>query len=330
MGPVDLSAIVHELQIPVPPEVIVGIGTSDDAGVYRLGPDLNLVLTADFITPPCDDPFMFGRIAAANSLSDVYAMGGTPRVALNLCCFPTRGIPRAQLSEILKGGLATINESGAALIGGHTVRDDELKYGLSVTGLVRDADIKANAGAKVGDTIILTKPVGTGVVVTSLGAGRVPLERAQPVLERMAELNKTACEVMLAAGGAHGVTDITGFGLGGHSWEVAKGSNVGIRFQYDRIPRWEISEELIASGVRTGVTVSNGKSLEGHIQFDERLSEVQRSLFYDPQTSGGLLITVDPDKADEMLRRLHDAGITDAAICGETFAATAPHLEVHP
>jgi selenide,water dikinase len=330
VGPVDLSAIVHELEIPVPPEVIVGVGTADDAGVYRIGPDLNLVMTADFITPPCDDAYLFGRIAAANSLSDVYAMGGTPRAVLNLCCFPTKGIPQHQLAEILKGGLETIRQSGAALIGGHTVKDDELKYGLSVTGLVRDSDIKANAHAKPGDIIILTKPVGTGVVVSSLPSGRVGLEQALPVLNRMAELNKTACDVMLAVGGAHGVTDITGFGLAGHTWEVASASKVGIRLYFEKIPRWKISEDLINQGVRVGMAGANAQSLEGHIEFDRWIIESQRALFFDPQTSGGLLMTVDPAKADEMLRRLHDAGIVDAAICGETFAAAQPHLEIRP
>ncbi len=324
----DLSAIVHELEIPVPPEVIVGVGTADDAGVYRIAPDLNLVLTADFITPPCDDPFLYGRIAAANSLSDVYAMGGTPRAVLNLCCFPTTGIPKQQLADILKGGLETIRESGAALIGGHTVRDDELKYGLSVTGLVRDADIKANAHARVGDVVILTKPVGTGVVVSAIPSGRISAEQALPVLNRMAELNKVACEVMLAVGGAHGVTDITGFGLAGHTWEVAAASGVGIRLYYEKLPRWKVSEELITQGVRTGVTASNAQSLEGHIEFDRWLLDAQRSLLFDPQTSGGLLMTVDPNKADEMLRRLHDAGIGDAVICGEVFAAEKPHLDI--
>jgi selenide, water dikinase len=328
VGPLDLSAIVHELEIPVPPEVIIGVGTADDAGVYRVGPDLNLVMTADFITPPCDDAFLFGRIAASNSLSDVYAMGGTPRAVLNLCCFPTRGIDRSQLSDILKGGLETIKESGAALIGGHTVRDDELKYGLSVTGLVRDADIKANAGAKVGDVLILTKPVGTGVIVTGLRSGAIDWTKAQPILNRMAELNKTACEIMLSVGGAHGVTDITGFGLGGHSWEVANASGVGLRFHYSLVPRWAVSEELIAHGVRTGATSANAAALANHIRFEDAITEEQKSLFYDPQTSGGLLITVDPANADEMLKRLHDAGIGDAAICGETFATAEAHLEV--
>lgn len=328
MGPVDLSAIVHELDIPVPPEVIIGVGTADDAGVYRVGPDMNLVMTADFITPPCDDPFLFGRIAASNSLSDVYAMGGTPRAVLNLCCFPTRGIDKAQLSEILKGGLETIKESGAALIGGHTVRDDELKYGLSVTGLVRDADIKANAGARVGDVLILTKPVGTGVIVTGLRSGSLDMSEAGPILNRMAELNKTACEVMLTVGGAHGVTDITGFGFGGHAWEVAKASGVGLRFNYNLVPRWAVSEALIAKGVRTGATSANAGALESHIRFDSSITEEQKGLFFDPQTSGGLLMTVDPSKADEMIKRLHDAGITDAAICGEAFGADEAHLEI--
>ncbi|HWO56631.1 MAG TPA: selenide, water dikinase SelD [bacterium] len=328
MGPVDLSAIVHDLEIPVPPEVIVGIGTADDAGVYRIGPDLNLVLTADFITPPCDDPFLFGRIAAANSLSDVYAMGGTPRAVLNLCCFPTKGIPKPQLTEILKGGLETIKQAGAALVGGHTVRDDELKYGLSVTGLVRDSDIKTNAGARSGDLVILTKPVGTGAVVNGLAAKRLELSRAQPVLDRMAALNRSACEVMLAVGGAHGVTDITGFGLGGHAWEVASASGVGIRLYYSRVPRWDVGLEMLALGIHPGLLAANARSLEGRIQFDDAITEPQRQLFVDPQTSGGLFITVDPARADEMLRRLHDAGINDAAICGEVFAADTPGLDV--
>ncbi|MBI3873180.1 MAG: selenide, water dikinase SelD [candidate division Zixibacteria bacterium] len=324
----DLSTIVHDLNIPVPPEVLVGIGTSDDAGVYKIGPDLNLVLTADFITPPCDDPFLFGRIAAANSLSDVYAMGGVPRVVLNLCCFPDKGISKETLTEILRGGLATTLESGAALIGGHTVKDDELKYGLSVTGLVRDADIKTNAAARAGDILILTKPIGTGLVVSGLRGGLISDEQALPVFERMAQLNKTACEVMLNVGGAHGVTDVTGFGLAGHSWEMARAAKLGFRFYFSRIPRWPISEVLAAQGVRTGVTRSNGQAVEGIIQFDAAIPPEQQMLLYDPQTAGGLLISVDPSRADKMLARLIDAGIADAAICGEVFADPEPHLEI--
>ena len=237
MGPVDLHQIIQRLNAPVPPEVLVGLGTSDDAGVYRIGPDLNLVLTADFITPTCDDPFLFGRIAAANSLSDVFAMGGTPKVALNLCCFPHRGIDKDTLTEILRGGLETITESGAVLIGGHTVKDNELKYGLSVTGIVRDNDIKTNAGARVGDVLILTKPIGTGVVISARKTGLIDDSQTLPVLQLMAQLNQTAA-VLMNEFDAHGATDITGFGLAGHAWEMAHASRVGVRFYESRIPRW--------------------------------------------------------------------------------------------
>jgi selenide,water dikinase len=330
VGPTDLSAIVRNLKIPVPPEVLVGISTSDDAGIYRLAPGINIVLTADFITPPCDDAFLYGRIAAANSISDVYAMGGEPKAALNLCCFPTNGASPTQLSEILRGGLDAITEAGAALIGGHTVRDEELKYGLSVTGVVSDANIQTNAGARVGDRLILTKPVGIGVVVSAMKSGIIPQSEGLPVLKRMGQLNKTAAEVTHSVGGVHGVTDITGFGLGGHSWEMASGSKVGVRYYYSRIPRWPVGERLIADGLSTGVTRSNAAALEGKIRFDAKLPEWQRSLFYDPQTSGGLLISVAPDKADLMLTRLVDAGIEDAAICGEIFETKEPHLDVRP
>ncbi|MEW5702364.1 MAG: selenide, water dikinase SelD [Candidatus Zixiibacteriota bacterium] len=330
MGPVDLSAIVRDLDIPVPAEVLVGITTGDDAGVYRIAPDLNLVLTADFITPPCDDPHLFGRIAAANALSDVYAMGGTPKAALNLCCFPTRGITQPTLTEILRGGLDTLTKAGVALIGGHTVRDEELKYGLSVTGIVRDADIKTNAAARVGDLLILTKPLGTGIVVTGLRGGLITEVEARPVLEAMAELNHTACAVMLAFGGVHGVTDITGFGLAGHAWEMAQASRVGLRFMESRIPRWPLCDSLVARGVKSAVKLTGNEPLETKVRVDARIDAARQMLFFDPQTSGGLLMSVDPGQAEPMLRRLEDAGLKDAAICGEVMAAEVPHIEVLP
>lgn len=324
----DLHRIVDELDVPSPPEVIVGLGTSDDAGVYRIGPDLSLVLTADFITPPCDDPFLYGQIAAANSLSDVYAMGGTPKAVLNLCCFPTRGIAGELLTEIMRGGLEVTTLAGAVLIGGHTVKDNELKYGLSVTGIVRDADLKTNAGAKPGDVVILTKRIGTGVIVNGLRAEQIDWAVAHPVLKKMAELNKSACEAMLGFDGTHGVTDITGFGLAGHSFEVAQASSVGVRFRFADIPRWTISEQLIAAGASTGVTASNAQALDGKIRITESLDPIQRSILFDPQTSGGLLITIDERQAQLLLNRLIDMGIEDAAICGEVFATDEPHLEI--
>ena len=208
----DLKAIVRNLQIPKNPNVLVGHETSDDAGVYRIAPGLSMVLTADVIAPTCDDPRLFGRIAAANSISDVYAMGGYPRAALNLCFFPPSGVENEVLTEILRGGIDAVTEADAALVGGHTVKDNELKYGLSVTGLVDDRNLKTNAGARPGDLLILTKPIGTGVVMAACKKGVIGEDDARPVLERMAQLNKTACALMLTAG-ASGATDVTGFGL---------------------------------------------------------------------------------------------------------------------
>ena len=320
---------MKNLQVPVPPEVLVGLRTSDDAGVYRLAGDLCLVVTADFITPTCDDPFLYGRIAAANSLSDVYAMGGEPKVALNLCCFPTKGPDKGILTDILRGGLETINDSGATLIGGHTVKDNELKYGLSVTGIVREKDIKANAGAKPGDLVVLTKPLGTGVVLSGNKSGLADAKTVDHVLQRMAELNRTACEIMNAVG-ANAATDVTGFGLGGHSYEVAKASKVGIRYFESKVPRWSLAESLIQKGVKTGVTLANGQSLESKVRFAEGIGSEKQMLFFDPQTSGGLLIFAPEPQAREIHKRLVDAGIEDAAICGEVFSTDRPHLEIEP
>lgn len=328
MGPVDLHDIVGKLNIPAPPEVIVGLGTSDDAGVFRIGPDLNMVLTADFITPPCDDAYLFGRIAAANSLSDVYAMGGTAKAVLNLCCFPDRGIDSETLTDIMRGGLDATTEAGAVLIGGHTVKDEELKYGLSVTGLVADAHIRTNAGAQPGDVLILTKPLGSGVIVSGLKCGMIDAAAAQPTFEMMAKLNKTAAEVMNRFDTVHAATDVTGFGLGGHGYEMAAGSGVGIRFQYGNIPRWPLAEKLIAQGMRTGVTSSNGDALAGKVRLGDGVTKEQEMLMYDPQTSGGLLIAISPSEAEALRQGLIDAGIEDAAICGEVFATDDPHLEI--
>lgn len=327
MGPVDLYEIVQKLNVPAPPEVLVGLKSSDDAGVYKIGPDLNLVLTADFIAPTCDDPYLYGRIAAANSLSDVYAMGGTPKVALNLCCFPARGVEKSALTEILRGGLDTITESGAVLIGGHTVKDNELKYGLSVTGIVRDADIKTNAGARAGDLLILTKPIGTGVVMSAQKSGLITEREAMPVLERMAQLSKTAAGLMNKFG-AHAATDVTGFGLAGHALEVAVASGAGVRFHAGKVPRWPLAEALAKGGVKTGVKLAEGKAIDEKVIFVDSIAAEQRMLYFDPQTSGGLLISIAPKDADRLLRALADAGIADAAICGEVFASERARVEV--
>ncbi len=325
----DLKAIVRNLQIPKNPNVLVGFETSDDAGVYRIAPGLSMVLTADVIAPTCDDPRLFGRIAAANSLSDVYAMGGYPRAALNLCFFPPSGVENEVLTEILRGGIDAVTEADVALVGGHTVKDNELKYGLSVTGLVDDRNLKTNAGARPGDLLILTKPIGTGVVMAACKKGVIGEDDARPVLERMAQLNKTACAFMLATG-ASSATDVTGFGLAGHALEMATASRVGIRFQAQHVPVWSLAETLVRGGIKTGVTLGDAQFTEEKVAFNDGVSAERRALFFDPQTSGGLLIAIAENRAHELLKRLIDSGITDAAICGEVFASEKPRLDFQP
>lgn len=325
----DLEAIVRDLQVPVSPDVLVGLNTNDDAGVYRIGGGLNIVLTADFIAPTCDDPRMFGRIAAANSLSDIYAMGGEPKAALNLCCFPPSGIEKEVLTEIMRGGLEAINESGASLVGGHTVKDNELKYGLSVTGLVHDTNLKTNAGAKPGDLIVLTKPIGTGVVMAGCKQGTVSDGDSLPVMERMAQLNRAACAAMVASG-ADSATDVTGFGLAGHALEMATASKVAFRFYAHKIPIWPQAEALIRGGIKTGVKLGDDQFTADTFVINSGITAERRALFFDPQTSGGLLIAIPENKANELIRRLNDSGITDAAICGEAFTARRSYLEFQP
>jgi len=325
---VDLHDIVGSLKIPKNEAVLVGIETADDAGVFHISDDINLVQTADFITPPLDDPFLFGKIAAANSLSDVYAMGGRPLTALNLCCFPATGVDKETLAEILRGGLEAINESGAALVGGHTVKDEELKYGLSVTGIVKKADIKRNSTAKPGDKLILTKRIGTGVIVTGTRMGRLPPDGIiRQVAADMACLNAKASRRMVEFG-ASACTDVTGFGLAGHSFEVAKGSGVGIRFWGSKIPHYPESLEMIRQGVRTGVTMSNRQSVGEYFRADSSLPDELVWLFFDPQTSGGPLISIAAERAQALLDAIRSDGVREAEIVGEVFASGKPEIVV--
>ncbi|MBI2899219.1 MAG: selenide, water dikinase SelD [Planctomycetes bacterium] len=299
----------------------------DDAAVYRLTDDTALVITADYITPITDDPYWFGAVAAANSISDVYAMGGRPITALNLCNFPSEGADIETLGRILKGGLDKIHEAGALLVGGHTVRDEELKYGLSVNGLVHPKKYTPNAGAKTGDKLILTKPIGTGVHVSAAKKGVIDAKTFEPVVRAMATLNRVACETMMEFE-CRGATDITGFGLGGHALGMARASKVGLRFRYGEVPRFPDTLDLIAKGVRTGVTGSNGKMAGPSVRFDGDFTEVEKTLFWDPQTSGGLFIAMRAKDADALLKKLHERGVSDARIVGEAFAAEEPCLEV--
>jgi len=309
--------------------LIVGFDTSDDAGVYRISGELALVQTVDFITPLCDDPYLYGQIAAANSLSDVYAMGGRPLTVMNVCCFPSRGVPLEVFQKILEGGLAKTIEAGATLVGGHTVKDEEMKYGLSVTGLVHPDRVLKNGGASPGDILVLTKPVGTGVMVTASKRGVLPIETFRKALDLMARLNDVAGE-LASAHRATSCTDITGFGLAGHLLEMAKGSRAGMRIRFKDLPHFPESLALIEQGIKTGVTESNRALVGASIVFDGAVTDVQKWLFFDPQTSGGLMISVPPASADSLVRELVARGQTDSRIVGEVFAAPAPGVEVVP
>ncbi|MCI0421850.1 MAG: selenide, water dikinase SelD [Acidobacteria bacterium] len=309
------------------PNVLVGLETSDDAGVFKLTSELALVQTIDIITPISDNPEVFGQVAAANSLSDVYAMGGRPITALNLCCFPGSGIPREALEAILRGGLEKMLEAGVQLIGGHTVKDDELKYGLSVTGLVHPQRVVTNSGARPGDKLILSKPIGSGVIIGGVRSGKLDPSALDRALQDMLQLNKTACESMLQFQ-VHACTDITGFGLAGHAAEVARASKTGIRIDTKRVPHYPESMDLIRQGVSTRMTPLNRDLVKDCVVVRPEVALEEENLCYDPQTSGGLFIAVAAQDADRLLETLHASGIAHAAMIGEVFASPEPRLEL--
>ncbi len=325
----DLRTILKHLKAEqnLDPNLLVGLETSDDAGVYKISPEMALVQTVDFITPACDDPFLFGQIAAANSLSDVYAMGGRPLTAMNLCCFPQEDVDPTIFSDILRGGLSKIRESGAVLAGGHTVKDQELKYGLSVTGLVHPDRILRNSSSKSGDKLVLTKKIGTGVIITGAKNDIITATVAEEAFQNMATLNKTACEVMIEAG-VHACTDVSGFGLAGHLCEMALGSGMRINLNLLAVPVYPVSIELFGRGLRTGVTLSNKQASAACVQLQQEFPKEKEMILYDPQTSGPLVISVSPEKADSLVAELKKRGVRDAAIIGDVEASSTSGLFV--
>ncbi len=295
--------------------LLVGIDTSDDAGVYKLTEDIALIQTIDFFTPVVDDPYDFGQIAAANALSDVYAMGGKPLTVMNLICFPTETLGLEIMAEILKGGADKVAEAGAVLVGGHSVEDKEPKYGLSVTGTVHPDRVLTNAAAQPGDRLVLTKPLGIGIITTAIKGGMANQGDIDEVTKVMAALNNVAAEQMQRIG-AHSCTDITGFGLLGHVMEMAKGSGVNVRLFYDAVPVLEAAREYVRYGLIPAGTRRNYKHVERDTDFQAELTEEERMILADTITSGGLLIALAPDKAVELVEALQELGET-AAIIGD-------------
>lgn len=316
IGPDTLAQVLCQLPKTSDENLIVGIETSDDAAVYKINEDTALIQTVDFFTPVVDDPYTFGQIAATNSLSDIYAMGGEPKLAMNIICFPTCLSPDI-MAKILKGGYDKVVEANAILIGGHTVEDDEPKYGLSVSGFIHPSEVLTNCNAKVGDILILTKPIGVGVINTAIKAQLVDEETYNEAVKTMTTLNKFAKDAMLKVK-ANSCTDITGFGLLGHTLEMAEGSGVSIKLYSNRIPVLKQALEYAKMGLVPAGAYSNMKFIGDKVSFNDNISQEIKDILYDPQTSGGLLISIEAEKADTLLKLLEN-GPTEFGIIGEVI-----------
>lgn len=326
VGPDILAQVLCHLPKTVDDNLIVGLDTSDDAAVYKLNDDLAMIQTLDFFTPIVDDPYTFGQIAAANSLSDVYAMGGEPKLAMNIVCFPNCLDPSI-LTEILKGGYDKVKEAGALVVGGHTVEDDEPKYGLSVTGFAHPSKILTNSNARPGDLLILTKPLGVGIINTAVKGELADKDSYDEAVMVMATLNKYAKEAMDQVPGINSLTDITGFGLLGHGLEMAMASNVSIRIYHKNIPVITKALEYAGMGLVPAGAYSNREYVGRRVLIDERVPKSMEDILFDPQTSGGLLISIEKDKADLLLDKLTKIP-TKYAVVGEVIEKQEYYLYV--
>ncbi len=317
MSPGDLNKAICHLPRQNDPNLIVGLELADDAGVYKLNSELAIVQTVDFITAIVDDPYTFGMIAAANSLSDVYAMGAKPMTAMNIIAFPIDTMDISVMTQVLSGSLDKLNEAGVTLVGGHSVKNEELKYGLCITGIVHPEKVVTKSTAKVGDKLILTKPLGTGVLTTALKAGLLQAEIKDRLTEQMLRLNDKAAEAMVAMG-ADACTDITGFGLIGHACEMAENSGISIEIFCDKVPFIPEALEFARMGLVPEGRYANWE-FRAHMVKDNQVDEDMLSILYDPQTSGGLLISIAPEKAEALLARIKQAGDSEAAIVGQVI-----------
>jgi selenide,water dikinase len=305
--------------LPTDPNLIVGLDRADDAGVYKVSDDLALIQTVDFFTPIVDDPYWFGQIAAANALSDVYAMGGVPKTAMNLVAFPAKDMDISVLRRIIEGGLDKMREAGVVLVGGHTVEDPELKYGLSVTGYIHPERVLTKKNLKAGDHLILTKRLGTGIIGTAIKGALASEEVTDQVTRAMATLNKDAAEVMQEYP-VHACTDITGFGFLGHLAEMVSGSGYGVRIKADKVPVYPEALEYASMGLVPAGAYRNRDFRLSMVDFAPNVERVLQDVLFDPQTSGGLLICVAPERAEDLVKALKAKGVQDAAMVGEVIA----------
>ena len=320
--------MLRQLPKVTDPNLLLRLDTAEDAAVYRLSADLALVQSVDFFPPMVDDPFDFGAVACANAVSDIYAKGARPLIALNIVCFPSN-LPLEVLVEILRGGMAKAAEAGLVIVGGHTIEDKEPKYGLAVTGVVAPGKQVANYTALPGDDLILTKPLGMGIITTAIKGGLAEERTVARAVAVMATLNRAASEVMVREG-VSACTDITGFGLLGHLREMAEGSGVGARVFLSRVPVLKEAWEFARMGLVPGGTCRNLSSLEGVVAWDGSIPDEAKSVLADAQTSGGLLMAVPRGKSQRLLAALHAAGVADAAIIGEVLAGAEVRIQVAP
>ena len=309
------------------PNLLIGAEHFSDAGVYRLADGMAIVQSVDFFPPLVDDPFDFGRIAAANAMSDVYATGGRPTTVLNIVCFPDDKVSLDVLQEILRGGAERVQAAGAVIVGGHSVRDEEIKYGLAVTGVVDPDRMMTNRAARPGDALVLTKALGTGFVTTALRAGTCPDDALAAACDSMIRLNDTAAEAAVSLG-AKAATDITGFGLAAHAGELASASNVTVRLELDRLPRLAGAEDLAVREHHTRANATNRAHVQRMARFEVADDSVAAEFLFDPQSSGGLLIAIGPDRADELVKRCRADGLESAAVVGSIEPLADTHLVI--
>lgn len=307
--------------------MLVGLSRADDAGVYKVSDELALIQTVDFFTPVVDDPYWFGQIAAANALSDVYAMGGEPKTAMNLVGFPVKQMDLSVLRQVLQGGIDKIREAGVVLLGGHSVEDEELKYGLSVTGFIHPKRIITKQGLKVGDRLVLTKPLGTGIVNTAIKGNLASGEITRQVTAIMAALNRTAAEVMKEYP-VHACTDITGFGLVGHLAEMMQGTGLGLKIVLEKLPILDVALGFAAMGMVPAGAHKNRSFRAPLVDIDESVDPAIQDILYDPQTSGGLCIAVAPTSADGLVDHLQSESVEHAAVIGEVVDYPAGRIQV--
>ncbi len=327
MSPGDLDKALCGLVFPTDENVLVGLDRADDAGVYQISEELALIQTVDFFTPIVDDPYWFGQIAAANALSDVYAMGGVPKTAMNLVAFPAKEMELTVLRQIIQGGIDKLKEAGVVLLGGHSIEDREIKYGLSVTGIVHPDKILTKGNIRIGDCLVLTKPLGFGIINTAVKAAMVSTELTEKVTKLMATLNREAAEIMVNFD-ISGCTDITGFGLLGHLAEMVCGSGVGARIDFGEVPVIEKALDFADMGMIPTVAYENREFRREMITIADTVPRAVQDVLFDPQTSGGLLIAVSGADAGNLMAALHGVGIHESAIIGVVVEEPAERIMV--